>query len=719
MKTYEELVRVLKTDIIPNAKLNEKTRKTIAQLQSELDKNFRPFYEYELLRLVLKNYNFFFTDKNDSNVDESKSSRFYKLMQNLPFRRNRFGEIQFDRALIPPTDVFNSTVQSVNGDFRIQCNPTDYVFNDGPRVIKKCPFSSMQCMQFIYHLYLYNKHQKYHNRSNNAEEFEFFPVLQNETYIGTYNNRFVFKSERFKTAIVKHFQRTNNCFTMFSGGTLKHTMPVLMHKNATDDTINIIIIDNNHTPATGVRDFISMIEIFFQDSFPDTKCKSRYIHGYRLNFGKSSKYEEAGYCQLVTYLFMDILFTNIVVHKHLKADASIEYIIRYVQLLQKFLYENYVRSDTWKLLCFNYCYKILDEMSVFSQDQVINPSHFAALGLMQIQEEHDNEINQRFNFGQKLCEIMIANDFMPLLVGISLVPIGLMRPQRENSYVYYVPQALKYKHHAEAFYFKGVTDEFHKFIVRNDYEYVQEIKHDETDPMFTRDFTDIKFLFYKMNDHFRELYTRTVRNELNYPNDSTPTRYDPNTTDSYQFIKQSLYEYTESPSQDPRNSEIFKKLMKHIEIVIQTQCSIHDRDKKWYEVAVRLLKKTQDLIIDSYGTSHYDILFPVLSYYANCVINNNNSVMTMHDLGVAEQKIRDDTFTQRTGLPDISRKTFHYVLKQIKQYIHHTQTPSIHHESYNKNPPSRYDPNTVDFYDYIQNSLYDYSRVSFKDPKIL
>ena len=75
MKTYEELVRVLKTDIIPNAKLNEKTRKTIAQLQSELDKNFRPFYEYELLRLVLKNYNFFLQTKtirtltNQSPVD--------------------------------------------------------------------------------------------------------------------------------------------------------------------------------------------------------------------------------------------------------------------------------------------------------------------------------------------------------------------------------------------------------------------------------------------------------------------------------------------------------------------------------------------------------------------------------------------------------------------------------------------------------------------------
>ena len=92
---------------------------------------------------------------------------------------------------------------------------------------------------------------------------------------------------------------------------------------------------------------------------------------YLLNFGSYDNindniYENIGYCLLVGYVFMNILFTNIVMYKKLPFNATHKQVFDFInnmkQYCLKYFKDDNKRNDKlwkFKLICYNYEFKVL------------------------------------------------------------------------------------------------------------------------------------------------------------------------------------------------------------------------------------------------------------------------------------------------------------------------------------------------------------------------
>ena len=102
--------------------------------------------------------------------------------------------------------------------------------------------------------------------------------------------------------------------------------------------------------------------------------------GYSLNFGSENNniYENNGYCVLIGYLFMNILYRNIVIYKKLAFNATHEQVSDFINNMKQYCMTNFNDDSTstdklwkFKLICYNFDYKVMESMNVINTNENI------------------------------------------------------------------------------------------------------------------------------------------------------------------------------------------------------------------------------------------------------------------------------------------------------------------------------------------------------------
>ena len=119
-------------------------------------------------------------------------------------------------------------------------------------------------------------------------------------------------------------------------------------------------------------------------------------------------------------------------------------------------------------------------------------------------------------------------------------------------------------------------------------------------------------------------------------------KYNPQ-TNSEQFTDSSTFnsdafaydDYMRNIHTDPYREQKLNKLLRHYEKHINIQCNTEQiyRDQKWYKISYKILMHLNHLY-ELYA-SHHDLIFPGISYLANCMINKKSSIMDKDDVLLA------------------------------------------------------------------------------------
>ena len=141
-RSYLELLEIFKKEIVekPGETDDEKRTKycAVITLQDDLKANFKYYYEYELLKLVLQDYKDVLSKKtkktnirvftpSETSVTDSDNIVYNTPPSRSTARIRRFGEVQINPSRLIRTDVFDQLKEDQFGiKFRIQ----DYSLHD-------------------------------------------------------------------------------------------------------------------------------------------------------------------------------------------------------------------------------------------------------------------------------------------------------------------------------------------------------------------------------------------------------------------------------------------------------------------------------------------------------------------------------------------------------------------------------------------------------------
>ena len=161
----------------------------------------------------------------------------------------------------------------------------------------------------------------------------------------------------------------------------------------------------------------------------------------------------------------------------------------------------------FKLICFNFDYKVMNSMSVIDTDEnkPLNGTYYKKISLNEIKNcksnskridrffNSINEQNKNFTFKERLRETVLFNDCMSTLIGINWQsdPDYTVIPQKDNDYYFFVPEFIDFidKHiDSDICHFKGINTGMH-FEVHYNYDFV---RFDDTENV---DLNKVYFLF--------------------------------------------------------------------------------------------------------------------------------------------------------------------------------------------------------------------------------
>ena len=99
---------------------------------------------------------------------------------------------------------------------------------------------------------------------------------------------------------------------------------------------------------------------------------------YNLNFGGENDniFENEGYCQLIGYLFMYILYRNIVIYNKLPFNASQIQVFDFINSMKKYCTKYFKDSSTpndelwkFKLICYNFDYRVMKAVKLINTNE--------------------------------------------------------------------------------------------------------------------------------------------------------------------------------------------------------------------------------------------------------------------------------------------------------------------------------------------------------------
>ena len=207
-------------------------------------------------------------------------------------------------------------------------------------------------------------------------------VSYSKKYHETHNNDFndIYNLLRFddisyEKQLLTHLRTMSNAFTMLCGVTDTHAVSVFLHKYKNE--LYIFILDNNYCEDEDVMDLCAALEKYYRLKL-GIYCQYIYIADYSLNFGAGAgdEFLEQGYCVLVSHLLMDIMYTNMVVYKNISCNTSPTSIVSYIETMQKYIYNVFVKTNKWRHFVTNYAYKVFGDMGFFYDDETKPVPHY-------------------------------------------------------------------------------------------------------------------------------------------------------------------------------------------------------------------------------------------------------------------------------------------------------------------------------------------------------
>ena len=204
---------------------------------------------------------------------------------------------------------------------------------------------------------------------------------------------------------------------------------------------------------------------------------------YHLNFGRENGniYIRNGHCVLVGYVFMDIMYRNIVFHNNLKFDASHAEVFQFINNMKQYCTTNfYTRNapiplEKFKYVCFNFNYRVMKTIELFNtnQDTALDGKYYNKFSIDDIKNYKQNNQNTQFTFKSKLREFFLYRNYICTFIGINWQddPDYTVVPQKQNNYYYFIPEIIQYRSiDSEMCHFTGINTGF-RFQVDNTYTF--------------------------------------------------------------------------------------------------------------------------------------------------------------------------------------------------------------------------------------------------------
>ena len=462
--SYFELVKIFNTEIYEKQGKKGQPRidKYFACLNliQDLKVSFKLYYEYELLREVLQDYmNVLSEQLGQRKIRDFNPTETVVPSSNLVFNtpstnRQRFGEVQLDISMLTQTYAFQN-LKEENYDiiFRIikySIDNNEIMYN-----LQYTPFVGTEVMQLVLNYYLYELQLKNYTKfPQNTENFKLFPLNVYGAIGYEFEKMALSINEIYNNKVHEYLQTHNNCFTLLPAGIPGHFLTVLVHKTVNE--MNIYVIDSNNTSTTSdPKNLTAVLEQHFKKKHVTLSCRSYYMCDikYPLNFGGTNIYEAGGFCVLVGYIFMDILYRNIVFYNKLPFNAKHDDVFNFINKMKTFCVENFAKNHDnakWKLICFNYSYRVMKSTKLFETDgnKPLISQYFTKVTIDEVKQKQ-NDQNVLFSFKSKLREFFVIRGYNVGFIGINWQsdPNYAEISQKDNGCYYFIPELMLSKNY--------------------------------------------------------------------------------------------------------------------------------------------------------------------------------------------------------------------------------------------------------------------------------
>ena len=638
-------------------------------------------------------------------------------MYNTPSRSTarirRFGEVQINPSRLIRTDVFDHLEQNQFGiKFRIR----NYSLHDNDTMynLTHSFFIGNLDTQFLFYFYLQDLRLKnYYKYTDKSDHFQLFDLDDATLNLGfEYENSSIKFYKQYTDKIHDYFRTHDNCFTFVPGGIPGHYLATLIHKNA--EGIQIYVIDSNNAPSNDASYLTQSIETFFQKEHPNITCKGYYMVDikYHLNFGRENGniYIRNGHCALVAFIFMDILYRNIVFHNNLKFDASHAEVFQFINNMKQYCTTNFynrnapIPLEKFKFVCFNFNYKVMKTIELFNtnQDTALDRKYYEKFSVNDIKKYKQNSENMHFTFKKKFREMFLLRNYISTFIGINWQddPDYTVVPQKQNNYYYFISEDIHDETvDSSTFHFIGINTGFH-FQIDNTYTFA---RLDNQNISLSK----VHFLFLKTHQFIQDkksaspsapqipslpFSTRDVSSTqpTSVPEKPQRTTIQPlqpqvpilsDTSTPLPLQSLSVTPFQRMAVQQPQKLIIpslpqtpaVPTLTASFEL--DTHCTDERlvRDRKWYKDAYKLITKVYSRLKNSSISLEYE--YKQISHLINCMINKNNSIMNAEEISDTLSELYRRRYDHDYN--EITQDELTYLIeitKDLETYIKKTRT---------------------------------------------
>ena len=227
---------------------------------------------------------------------------------------------------------------------------------------------------------------------------------------------------------------------------------------------------------------------------------------YSLNFGDSRLFPQNGYCILLSYLIMDIIYSNIVIYGSIDLLSPDKMRI-YFENVQRYLFDIKRRNTTlFYNICMNYSFKVFEQLDINDDQSPLDPRFFSVHSVEDIKRE--SLLSPPYSFKAGICKLILFTNSLPTLVGINYIndkdPFTVS--QANNDFHYFIPDYIDPENETKNqiinrthFEFSDVRKYLHMIAFANNYKnclYLQPKSPTQTD--ITDSIPNFCFLFYNI-----------------------------------------------------------------------------------------------------------------------------------------------------------------------------------------------------------------------------
>lgn len=497
-----------------NSKSSLTTKKNeVMRLQRDLQEHYIFSYEYKMLENLIQKY----SDELNNNP-KSRSNRNKSLAES-PSRRPGFGNVILDlnenmkrNKIGNIQNFFKETIESHTiGKIHntVQINIKDYLYKETEYQYDYTPFIGSLYSSLICNRYLCNKHQLLtctdKEKKKQARVIKPLEIFYQEMdgRVEYIKGKLEIGDIPFNVMLLKHLRSMDNTFTMFSGCTHNHAIAIFLQKF--NNALYIYGVDSNSSPLEGVIELIQALQLYLQQKI-GIPCHAQYITSDQLNFGSGDEFEQQGYCLLISFLFMEIIYDNMIIYKNISYDSHPDKILNYIKTMLNYLEHVFFKKNIWHTFLRNYAHKIFGEMGFFHEDENKTvPDYFVVASLRDIYNFNPFELKQaEKNFQDQFNIFLSLNKLFSRIVGINWTSRDykdVNKIQKNNNFEYFIPENITTRIFYYFFRFKSLGKKDFFFNFENNFKSVTTEDHKNMFTDYTSVMKDILFLFIDMGKY--------------------------------------------------------------------------------------------------------------------------------------------------------------------------------------------------------------------------